>query len=171
MIHDMTTSLPPNFCPYKGLQPYTETDRAYFFGRERDQEIIAANLYSAPLTILYGASGVGKSSVLLAGVVPALRQTPRLAIMVFRAWQNAAFVSAFKNEVLRAARQSIGNKDISVDLSLPLDEFLLECTRALHGTILVILDQFEEYFLYHPSSQAADGFDGEFARAVNRKEI
>jgi hypothetical protein len=167
----MTTSLPPNFCPYKGLQPYTEADRAYFFGRERDQEIIAANLYSAPLTILYGASGVGKSSVLLAGVVPALRQMPRLAIMVFRAWQNAAFVSAFKNEVLRAARQSLGNKDISVDLALPLDEFLLDCMRALHGTILVILDQFEEYFLYHPPSQAADGFDAEFARAVNRKEI
>jgi hypothetical protein len=167
----MTTGLPPNFCPYKGLQPYTEADRAYFFGRERDREIIAANLYSAPLTILYGASGVGKSSVLLAGVVPALRQMPRLAIIVFRAWQNAAFVSAFKNEVLRAVRQCIDNKDISVDLALPLDEFLLDCTRALHGTILVILDQFEEYFLYHSPSQAADGFDAEFARAVNRKEI
>jgi hypothetical protein len=171
MIGDVTTSPPPNFCPYKGLQPYTEADRAYFFGRERDREIIAANLYSAPLTILYGASGVGKSSVLLAGVMPALRQMPRVAIMVFRAWQNAAFVSAFKNEVLRAVRESIGNKDISLDLALPLDEFLLDCTRALHGTILIILDQFEEFFLYHPPSQAADGFDAEFARAVNRKEI
>ena len=171
MIHDMTPSLPPNFCPYKGLQPYTEADRAYFFGRERDQEIIAANLYSAPLTILYGASGVGKSSVLLAGVVPALRQTPRLAIVVFRAWQNAAFVSAFKHEVLRAVSQSTGNKDIRIDPALPLDEFLLGCTHALRGTILVIFDQFEEYFLYHPPSQTTDGFDAEFARAVNRKEI
>jgi hypothetical protein len=167
----MTANLPPNFCPYKGLQPYTEADRAYFFGRERDREIIAANLYSAPLTILYGASGVGKSSVLLAGVVPELRQTPRLAVVVFRTWQDAAFVSAFKHEVLRAVSQGARNKNISVDPALPLDEFLLECTRALPGTVLVILDQFEEYFLYHPPSQTADGFDAEFARTVNRKEI
>ncbi len=66
----MTAELSPNFCPYKGLQPYTEEDRDYFFGRERDQEIIASNLFAASLTVLYGASGVGKSSVLRAGVVP-----------------------------------------------------------------------------------------------------
>jgi hypothetical protein len=59
--------------PYVGLQPYSEADIEYFFGRERDQRIIAANLGAARLTILYGASGVGKSSVLLAGVVPNLR--------------------------------------------------------------------------------------------------
>jgi hypothetical protein len=167
----MAAKQPPSFCPYKGLQPYTEIDRAYFFGRERDREIIAANLYAAPLTILYGASGVGKSSVLLAGVVPHLRQTPRLAIVIFRAWQDAAFVSAFKHEVLRAVGQSLGNKEISVDPALPFDDFLLQCTHALRGTILVILDQFEEYFLYHPPLQTPDGFDAEFARAVNRKEI
>jgi hypothetical protein len=58
--------------PYIGLRPYTDSDddRARFFGREQDQEIIMANLYAAPLTIFYGASGVGKSSVLMAGVVP-----------------------------------------------------------------------------------------------------
>src|SRR2546421_12772733 len=99
MIRDKTASLPPNFCPYKGLQPYTEADRTYFFGRERDQEIIAANLYSAPLTILYGASGVGKSSVLLAGVVPGLGQKPRLAGIVFPTRPDAGFVSAFQHEM------------------------------------------------------------------------
>ncbi len=50
-----------SFCPYVGLQPYTEAHRDYFFGRERDQRIISSNLYAAPLTVLYGASGVGKS--------------------------------------------------------------------------------------------------------------
>ncbi len=60
-------------CPYVGLQPYTDAERDYFFGRERDQRVISSNLYAASLTILYGESGVGKSSVLLAGVVPYLR--------------------------------------------------------------------------------------------------
>ena len=39
-------------CPYKGLQPYVAADRAFFFGRERDQEIIVSNLYAARLTVL-----------------------------------------------------------------------------------------------------------------------
>jgi RecA-family ATPase len=57
-------------CPFVGLRPYTDAERDYFFGRERDQRVISSNLYAASLTILYGESGVGKSSVLLAGVVP-----------------------------------------------------------------------------------------------------
>ena len=74
-------------CPYVGLQPFEEADRAFFFGRERDQRVIIANLLSSPLTILYGSSGVGKSSVLMAGVVPQLhRERPRTAVVVFRNW-------------------------------------------------------------------------------------
>src|SRR5207249_2012259 len=49
------------FCPYKGLEPYDETYRDYFIGRDREQKIIIANLHAAPLTVFYGASGVGKS--------------------------------------------------------------------------------------------------------------
>src|SRR5262245_65095151 len=90
------------FCPYKGLRPYTEADRPYFFGRERDREIIIANLYAAPLTILYGASGVGKSSVLLAGVAPALKEMTRIAVVVFRDWQNPDFKFALKTAVRQA---------------------------------------------------------------------
>ncbi len=164
------SSTASSFCPYKGLQPYTGEDRAYFFGRQRDQEIISANLYAAPLTILYGASGVGKSSVLLAGVVPQLRQAPRIATVVFREWQDASFLSALKACVLREASRSAG-KEIDVDASLPFDDFLVETTRAFRGTIFFIFDQFEEYFLYHSEKTSGEEFDTQFARAVNRKEI
>ncbi|HEV8578232.1 MAG TPA: WD40 repeat domain-containing protein [Thermoanaerobaculia bacterium] len=157
------------FCPYKGLQPYTEADRAYFFGRERDQEIIASNLYAAPLTVLYGASGVGKSSVLLAGVVPKLRKTPRLAVVVFRDWQNPEFQTELKNEVRREIERGLG-KPCDVDAGLPFDDFLAACARSLRGPVFFLLDQFEEYFLYHPAA-GENGFDAAFARAVNREEI
>ena len=43
----------PRRCPYVGLQPFEEADREFFFGRERDQRIIIANLLASPLTILY----------------------------------------------------------------------------------------------------------------------
>ena len=63
--------------PYRGLRPYTEAEAAFFFGREAEGEIVAANLLGARLTLLYGPSGVGKSSILLAGVVSRLRERAR----------------------------------------------------------------------------------------------
>lgn len=166
----MNKPLPQDFCPYKGLQPYTEADRAFFFGRERDSEIITSNLYAAPLTVLYGESGVGKSSVLLAGVVPILRQTPNVAVVVFRQWQDAQFASMLRAEILSAVKETTGN-EAAVDLSLPLDEFLIACNRVLHGPVFFIFDQFEEFFLYHAPSQGAEGFDAEWSRSVNRQDV
>jgi tetratricopeptide (TPR) repeat protein len=160
----MTTS-PGNFCPYKGLQPYTEADRKYFFGRERDQGIIVSNLYASSLTVFYGASGVGKSSVLLAGVVPGLREEPRTTVVVvFNSWQSEDFVSAVKAEVSQQA-------GTNVDPALPLDEFLAATQRAVAMPMFLVCDQFEEYFLYHPPSPSADAFEAEFARAVNRRDV
>ena len=60
--------------PYLGLVPYTEEDARFFFGRERDQRVVVANLFASHLTLLYGASGVGKSSLLRAGVIKELRE-------------------------------------------------------------------------------------------------
>ena len=50
-------SVSPSYCPYRGLEPYTEEDRRFFFGRERDEKIIAANLFAARLTVFYGGRG------------------------------------------------------------------------------------------------------------------
>ena len=49
--------------PYKGLNAFedTELDALLFFGRERETEIVVANLIASRLTVLYGPSGVGKS--------------------------------------------------------------------------------------------------------------
>ena len=86
--------------PYKGLVPFedTELDALLFFGRERESEIIAANVLAARLTVLYGPSGVGKSSVLRAGVAHRLRRQagenvekrghPEFAVVVFDAWSE-----------------------------------------------------------------------------------
>ena len=55
--------------PYVGLVPYGEADAAFFFGRDEETRIVAGNLRASGLTLLYGASGVGKTSLLRAGVV------------------------------------------------------------------------------------------------------
>src|SRR6476646_2267276 len=60
-------------CPYVGLVPFDEKEAAFFFGRDREIEMIVANITAARLTLLFAPSGVGKSSVLRAGVLPRLR--------------------------------------------------------------------------------------------------
>ena len=163
-------SISPDYCPYRGLQPYTEEDRRFFFGRERDEKIITANLFAARLTILYGGSGVGKTSVLRASVVPDLRNAPHTAVVFFNTWQQPEFEATLKNAIAVAVSQS-ATLPISLDSLKPLDEFVLECTGPLRGSILLIFDQFEEYFLYHDPTAAEQGFDAELARLVNRRDI
>jgi hypothetical protein len=160
-----------NFCPYVGLQPYSESDQDYFFGRERDSRIISSNLYAAPLTVLYGASGVGKSSVLRAGVLPRLRASPRTAVVILDGWADKNLLNTLKAKCLEAIAATTGGTEVQFDLSLPLDEFLFTAARALGGTLVIILDQFEEYFLYHPETEKDNTFDAEFARSVNREEV
>ena len=58
--------------PYVGLTHYTEGEAGLFFGRDRDIGVIISNLRGARLTLLYAQSGVGKSSVLRAGVAARL---------------------------------------------------------------------------------------------------
>jgi hypothetical protein len=170
-------------CPYRGLQPYTEADRAYFFGRERDREIVIANLYASPLTVFYGASGTGKSSVLLAGVVPRLQAERRGAVAVLRGWQGGDVEGVLKAAVSeavadrlarhRARPRSLGAAAAAPDLdaALPLDEFLRGAARLVRGPVFLIFDQFEEYFLYHAGSGDREGFEASFARAVNRQDV
>ena len=70
----MTVEAPPRpqvvvpATPYVGLTPFTESDAPFFFGREKERRIISANLQASRLTLLYGASGVGKSSIIRAGI-------------------------------------------------------------------------------------------------------
>ena len=58
--------------PYKGLEPYGSEDRNRFFGREDDLKILIAKLFSARVTLFFGVTGAGKSSLLGAGIIPEL---------------------------------------------------------------------------------------------------
>ncbi len=54
------------------------------------------------------------------------------------------------------------------DISQPLHKFLAALGKQSDTALLILLDQFEEYFLYHPESDGTRNFDGEFASAVNQ---
>src|SRR3989442_7552842 len=82
------TELPAS--PYKGLAAFGDSplDALLFFGRERERETIVANVLASELTVLYGPSGVGKSSLLRAGVAQELRRLGSGTVVVHDAWAD-----------------------------------------------------------------------------------
>jgi hypothetical protein len=60
-------------CPFRGLNPFRREDRPFFFGREKLVADLAPRLTEDPFFLaVLGPSGSGKSSLVLAGLVPAL---------------------------------------------------------------------------------------------------
>src|SRR5262245_56655210 len=60
--------------PFKFLDFYVEQDQSSFAGRERDVREVVARICTNRAFVLYARSGLGKTSLLLAGVFPTLRQ-------------------------------------------------------------------------------------------------
>ena len=60
-------------CPYRGLAGYGSDDAGFFVGRERLTAALARRLADSGVIVVAGASGSGKSSVVRAGLIPALR--------------------------------------------------------------------------------------------------
>jgi hypothetical protein len=167
--------------PYGGLTPFPQADSRFFFGRELEEEILLANLVASRLPILYGAAGVGKSSLLSAGVAARLRAqahanlveygAPKLVVIVFRSWAGDPLLEL--GEAIRASTTELGPERApsgSAELT-KLDEIIEVCADSVDGKVLIILDQFEDYFLYHPSEDGEGAFLDELARAVNRTDL
>src|SRR3954452_6823292 len=60
--------------PWPGLESFEENARDYFHGREAEAEDLLRRVTDAPLTVLFGKSGLGKTSLLKAGLFPRLRE-------------------------------------------------------------------------------------------------
>lgn len=59
--------------PWLGLSPFTEQTKNFFFGRDQEIRDIFLRVREQPLTVLYGQSGLGKTSLLGAGLIPKLK--------------------------------------------------------------------------------------------------
>ena len=130
--------------PYKGLAAFEDTDldALLFFGRGRDTQMIAANLMASRFTVLYGPLGVGKSSVLRAGVVRRLRsEASDSGVVVNDSWAGEPAA-----ELVRAVAASLNVEPPDPDA--PLSDSLAELTSRHGGDLYLVLDQFEELFVY-----------------------
>jgi WD40 repeat protein len=164
--------------PFKGLTPFddSDVDAILFFGREREREVIAANLLASRLTVLYGASGVGKSSVLRAGVAHHLRGLarrnletrghPDFVVVVFDSWTQDP-LAGLLDGVERELEDVFGDLAPHERAETPA-ETLDDWTNRLDCDLLLVLDQAEEYFLYHEFEEGPDTFAGELPELVTR---
>jgi WD40 repeat protein len=163
--------------PYVGLVPYGEQDAAFFFGRADETRIVSGNLRAADLTLLYGASGVGKTSLLRAGVIHGLREQARrtelvlserapFAVCVFSSWRDRP-LPALMETIRVATAEAVGAGDLPAwSEGEPPARALRSWTEQVR-TLLVVLDQFEDYFLYHPEETGPGTFAGELPEMVN----
>ena len=167
-------------CPYVGLNVFTEDDAAIFFGREPERAVLISNLRAARLTLLYAQSGTGKSSLLRAGVAVRLKElaqrsfdergTARNIPVVFSSWRDEP-TDELIAEVGRQITRFLPAASSAWVAPRRLDEALEQAGKATAATLLVILDQFEEYFLYRSKEAQGGRFADELASCLNRSAL
>lgn len=131
---------PTEICPYRGLASFSEEDAPLFFGRDRVIRKLLESLKKQPrfLAVL-GPSGSGKSSVVRAGLVPALKAgklsgSSKWEIMTLRP-ANQPF------EQLKAA----GLGDLQVSIENSARSWL--ASHPEKTRLVLLIDQFEEIFV------------------------
>ncbi|PSM41932.1 hypothetical protein C6Y14_18170 [Streptomyces dioscori] len=138
--------------PFRGLEPFREQDAAVFFARHADSKRIAAAVRSTPFVPVAGASGVGKSSLVRAGVLPLLRASG-YTVTDFVGQPDTDPVTALAAALNRQFPAPRGTRygpapERGVPEGRSAERAVLEGARILEqaGTAghVIVLDQFEE---------------------------
>ncbi len=145
--------------PYAGLRSFQESDAHRFFGRSRDVAAAVARLRDVPLLGIVGPSGVGKSSFVRAGIVPALKasgeQWSRLTVrpgrspMAALAHALAPMMSSDSQTSTTSAGEPSQQQQILERLYAEpgfLGTLLRGRARGRGQHILLFVDQFEELY-------------------------
>jgi len=141
--------------PWLGLDSFTEETRAYFYGRDEEVGELARRVQRKLLTILFGQSGLGKTSILRAGIVPRLRSQGYCPVYVRIDYspESPAPSEQIKEAIFRATLTSHRWTQPGVAVAgESLWEFLHhrdDVLRDAEGNTvipLLIFDQFEEIF-------------------------
>ncbi len=139
--------------PWPGLHEFDERGKDFFNGRDQETADLLRLVNDAPLTVLFGGSGLGKTSLLLAGLVPGLRQQNKLSVYVRLDPRDRS--APLMEQAAAAFRAELAAHDVDHP-PFPTGELLWEyihrsdfelwSTRNQLLTPVFIFDQFEEMF-------------------------
>ena len=149
----MTGPLLESRIPYRGLRTFNEEDAPFFFGRTEEIQNLATQLENTGFLAVVGASGSGKSSLVRAGLIPALRKG---ILPNSGAWRFHTFTpSVHPLESLAIGLSSLGSEK---QMSRMIDEMqadarefhlntrLAFAQQSAENRIVWVVDQFEEVF-------------------------
>jgi hypothetical protein len=152
-------------CPYRGLFPFWEEDAEVFFGRESLIQLLKEKLEHKHIIQVSGPSGSGKSSLVAAGLIPALKRSDSWQTLYCRPGSDpfgslasvlVPHLEAGKDEISRAA-QVPKLRDVLEQGQLC---YLLRQVLAAKGSgaPLLFIDQFEELYNHCGSQTLRDSF-------------
>ena len=141
--------------PFVGLRSFTSDDAGIYFGREDEVREMISRLERGRFLAILGDSGVGKSSLVAAGLLPEL--TRGALTGRHSGWTMIRFqpgldpILSLAEAVTASARQRRVGDDLNRTLrlsSLALAHLLADSARTSSTNILLFADQFEEIFAY-----------------------
>jgi len=179
--HRGNSAVPPTVikstddCPYRGLEFFDETHTQFFFGREELTATLIDQLRANHFVAVVGASGIGKSSLVRAGMIAQLRQEKtalgddrwRIKLITPSAHPLKGLAAAFidpattdleRAEQLRRAEGFLRDDGVGlaqlIQASLPVATAASSRERQERPRMLLVIDQFEEVFTLSQGPQA-----------------
>ena len=156
--------------PWPGLFPFTEEQRQYFFGRDNEVEELSQCIKRDIITLLYSKSGLGKSSLLQAGLFPRLRPAGFLPVYIRLNYSGAT--GTLESQVKAALQSAIRTADLAEVASPGEDESLWEYLHRRGGNLIddaggvvcpvLVFDQFEEIFTLGLTNEGSRQLRDEF---------
>jgi WD40 repeat protein len=175
--------------PYPGLRPFEEGESDLFFGRESQTDELLRRLGRSRFVAVVGTSGSGKSSLVRAGLLPALRGGSLVAagshwrIAVLRPGGDpinslglALHVSLYSNSIQDHYVREMLETTLCRS-SLGIVEAVRQARLDPHENLLIVVDQFEELFRFRPVGarwtprDSAAGFVHRLLDAVRQRNI
>ena len=171
---DWAALRPPQVAPYKFLSPYEATDKVVFHGREEETQRLVGEVLHRPFLVLHGPPGVGKTSLVNAGLIPALLEHGYLVLTVREYGSTeASTVSSAEplaevgDPVVLLCQAIAATPALDVDLTGvdDLPGLVGALLRDLGRPLVVVFDEFED-FLRTSDTARREAFITQFAACV-----
>ena len=159
---------------YPGPKPFNTAQQHIFYGRDKDTQALLDLVSLSRITVVFGKSGLGKSSLINAGVVPRIESKGRFTAVNVR---FGSYTDKTRDMPLDKTRQAIApflnEKPFYLDQLLPNDKSLwalgekFQAQSKGRSDLLFIFDQFEELFTY--PTEHITAFKQAFAELMNNQ--
>jgi hypothetical protein len=161
-------------CPYRGLKTFDEEHAEFYFGRDNDIQRLLEKLKTTRFLAVLGPSGSGKSSLVRAGLIPALRNG---RLPDSHSWKLYVLtpgvrpLTALTSYLVRLCPQKIMYKtldELSADSrTLDLTASEVRVDRPVTERVVWVIDQFEEVFTLCRAEQERTQFIGNLLYAAS----